>query len=60
MSKVKGSAIREIFKLAGDPNVISLAGGNPSPDTVPNKELAEIAAKLRSLGLRHTAWNEYL
>ena len=46
MSKVKGSAIREIFKLAGDPNVISLAGGNPSPDTFPNKELAEIAAKL--------------
>ncbi len=45
MSNVKGSAIREIFKLAGDPNVISLAGGNPSPDTFPNEELAKIAEK---------------
>ncbi len=46
MSSVKGSAIREIFKLAGDPNVISLAGGNPSPDTFPNKELSKIAKRL--------------
>ncbi|MBQ9544947.1 MAG: PLP-dependent aminotransferase family protein [Clostridia bacterium] len=46
MSEMKGSAIREIFKLAGDPAVISLAGGNPAPELFPNKELAAIAAKL--------------
>ncbi len=44
MSKMKGSAIREIFKLAGDPDCISLAGGNPAPELFPNDELAEIAA----------------
>jgi len=46
MAKMKGSAIREIFKLAGDPNVISLAGGNPAPELFPNKELAKIASEL--------------
>lgn len=46
MSQMKGSAIREIFKLAGDPAVISLAGGNPAPELFPNKELAAIAAEL--------------
>lgn len=45
MSKIKGSAIREIFKVAGDPSYISLAGGNPSPDTFPNVELSKIAEK---------------
>ena len=48
MAKMKGSAIREIFKLAGDPNVISLAGGNPAPELFPNKELSEIASELLS------------
>ncbi len=46
MSKIKGSAIREIFKVAGDPSFISLAGGNPAPELFPNKELAEIASEL--------------
>ena len=46
MSKMKGSAIREIFKVAGDPSYISLAGGNPAPELFPNKELAEIANNL--------------
>ena len=31
MSGMRGSAIREIFKFAADPEVISLAGGNPAP-----------------------------
>lgn len=43
---LKGSAIREIFKYAADPEVISLAGGNPAPETFPNKELSEIAKEL--------------
>ncbi len=46
MNEMKGSAIREIFKLAGDPAVISLAGGNPAPELFPNQELADIAAEL--------------
>lgn len=44
MKGLKGSAIREIFKVAGDPSYISLAGGNPAPELFPAQELAEIAA----------------
>ena len=43
---LKGSAIREIFKFAADPQVISLAGGNPAPELFPNRELAEISSEL--------------
>ncbi len=43
MSTLKGSAIREMFKAMADPSMISLAGGNPSAELFPNKELAEIA-----------------
>ena len=32
---VQGSMIRELFKLAADPNMIAFGGGNPSPDTFP-------------------------
>ena len=33
MSDVHGSAIRELFKLGADPNMISFGGGNPSAET---------------------------
>ncbi|MBE5819043.1 MAG: PLP-dependent aminotransferase family protein [Clostridiales bacterium] len=46
MSTLRGSAIREIFKYAADPEVISLAGGNPAPELFPAKELAEIANEM--------------
>ena len=46
MKSLKGSAIREIFKYAADPSVISLAGGNPDPALFPNEELAGIAKEL--------------
>ena len=46
MSGVKGSAIREIFKVLGNADIISFAGGNPSPDTFPAKELKEISDRL--------------
>ncbi len=46
ISSLKGSAIREIFKYAADPEVISLAGGNPAAELFPNAELAEIAEEL--------------
>ena len=43
---VEGSAIRAIFSLLGDPEIISFAGGNPSPKTFPADKLAGYAAKL--------------
>ncbi len=46
MSEIKGSAIREIFKALADPEVISLAGGNPAPELFPNKEMAKIAEEV--------------
>lgn len=46
MRDMRGSAIREIFKFAADPSVISLAGGNPAPELFPGKQLAEIANEL--------------
>ena len=46
MKSMKGSAIREIFKYAADPSVISLAGGNPAPELFPNEALSDFAAKL--------------
>ncbi len=46
MSSLRGSAIREIFKYAADPTVISLAGGNPAPELFPHEALADIAAEV--------------
>lgn len=40
---MKGSAIREMFKRMANPNIISLAGGNPASELFPGEELAEIA-----------------
>ena len=46
MSTMRGSAIREIFKYAADPSVISLAGGNPNPELFPHQALSDIAAEV--------------
>ena len=46
VQSLKPSAIREIFKYAADPTVVSLSAGNPSPDAFPSKEIAEISARL--------------
>jgi len=45
---MKPSAIREILKAPNDPDLISLAAGNPSPETFPAQEMAEIAAGIFS------------
>ena len=42
MSGVHGSAIRELFKLGADPNMISFGGGNPSAETFPCAEIQQI------------------
>ena len=41
--QVTGSAIREIFKVIAQPGMISFAGGNPSPDALPDGMVAELA-----------------
>ena len=43
---LKPSAIREIFKYAADPTVVSLSAGNPAPEAFPVKEVAEISARI--------------
>jgi len=43
---MKKSAIRELLKLTKDPEIISFAGGLPSPDTFPKEELIEIVKKV--------------
>lgn len=43
---ITGSAIRQIFAYLSIPDMISLAGGNPSPETFPASQLAALAEKL--------------
>ena len=40
---VTGSAIREIFKVIAQPGMISFAGGNPSLDALPDRQVDELA-----------------
>ena len=44
--KLKPSAIRDIFKLAQRPGVISVSAGNPSPDAFPKNEILKIANEI--------------
>ena len=44
--ELKPSAIREIFKYAADPQIISLSAGNPAPDAFPVREISEISARI--------------
>lgn len=46
MQSVKGSVIRELFKLAKQPGMIAFGGGNPSAETFPTSEIAEITARV--------------
>lgn len=43
---LKPSAIREIFKYAADPSVVSLSAGNPAPEAFPTKAIAEISERI--------------
>ncbi len=43
---LKASAIREMFKRMADPEIISLAGGNPASELFPGEELSKIAGKI--------------
>lgn len=46
VKSMKGSAIREMFKRMADPEIISLAGGNPAAELFPGDELSKIAGKI--------------
>ncbi|MDD6175458.1 MAG: PLP-dependent aminotransferase family protein [Firmicutes bacterium] len=46
VQNLKPSAIREIFKYAADPSVVSLSAGNPAPEAFPSEQIAEISAKI--------------
>ncbi len=43
---VTGSAIREIFKVIAQPGMISFAGGNPSPDALPDRVVSDLAVQV--------------
>jgi 2-aminoadipate transaminase len=46
ISALRPSAIREILKAPTDPETVSLAAGNPSPEAFPAAEMAVIAAEI--------------
>lgn len=48
MSALKPSAIREIFKYTVDPQVISLAAGDPAPESLPVDAIQKMMAEVLS------------
>jgi len=46
LTGITGSAIRQIFMLLQDPEIISFAGGNPSPQSFPKETLAKLAERI--------------
>ena len=46
MKSLKPSAIREIFKYAADPSTISLAAGDPAPESLPVEDIERILGEL--------------
>ena len=46
LKSLKGNAIREIFKLLQNPEIVSFAGGFPTLGLLPQKEIKEIANDL--------------
>lgn len=48
MQGVSGSAIRELFKLLGDPSIISFGGGNPAKECFPKEQIQQITDELLS------------
>ena len=50
---LKASAIREIFKMVGKSDIISFAGGIPSPELFPVKEWAELSKKIKQQAMEY-------
>lgn len=52
LSRLKGSVIREIFKMMADPEIISLGGGSPAAESYPFEAVRSISDQLlREKGL---------
>ncbi|MBU1221395.1 PLP-dependent aminotransferase family protein [Myxococcota bacterium] len=45
-NSMKRSVIRELLKLTSQPDIISFAGGLPSPDSFPKDEIAQVMAEV--------------
>ncbi len=45
LASITGSAIRDIFKLLGDPSIISFAGGNPASSALEPERIADFASQ---------------
>lgn len=62
--QMAGSAIRELLKLTGKPDLISFAGGLPAPELFPVTEIAEASARVLhehgSLALQYGTTEGYL
>ena len=41
-SRLRSSKIRELMKLTGDPDIISMAGGMPDPEHFPFEDIRRI------------------
>ena len=46
MEHMSGNAIRDIFKLLANPNIISFAGGNPAASSLRDEYVAQLAAQV--------------
>ena len=57
MGRVQPSAIRELLRLGGDPDIISFGGGYPDPALFPVAELRDVYARL--LVAEHAATLQY-
>ncbi len=44
--RLRASEIRELMKIAADPDIISFAGGMPNPSLFPTEEFAQLYARL--------------
>ena len=63
IAALKPSAIREILKAPKDADTITLAAGNPAPETFPVEELARLSADIfasqSTLALQYGATDGY-
>ena len=50
LANLSGNAIREIFKLLNNPEIISFAGGMPAADCLPERQINEIFNRLAARG----------
>src|SRR5450432_220236 len=50
MSRLRPSAVREILKVAEQPDVLSFAGGLPAPELFPLRAIAEAHAEVFDAG----------